>query len=156
MTTIAWDGTTLAADSQSTAGSMICSLNEKKIICPSHGESWSVGSVRVLAVGMSGDCGVEEEFIDALKAGLTYKTELLEMSSFTAIIVTGKNACFLVFKDEGKKHAKICSHGGSYAVGSGGDIARAAMALGKTAQEAVHLACELDVYSGGDVITFNV
>ena len=40
MTTIAWDGKTLAADSQATANDLVCSLNEQKIYTPGDGVTW--------------------------------------------------------------------------------------------------------------------
>lgn len=38
-----------------------------------------------------------------------------------------------------------------YALGSGSEYAMGAMYAGKNAKEAVDIACELDIYSGGDV-----
>jgi len=44
----------------------------------------------------------------------------------------------------------------SLAIGSGAAIAMAAMACGKTAAEAVELACEMDIYTAGPVLTGEV
>lgn len=45
----------------------------------------------------------------------------------------------------------VCDLGPSGAIGSGGDFARTAMHLGKNAKQAVVVASELDLYTGGDV-----
>jgi ATP-dependent protease HslVU (ClpYQ) peptidase subunit len=42
----------------------------------------------------------------------------------------------------------------AFAVGSGSDFALAAMYLGATAEEAVELACELDIYCSLPVVSF--
>ncbi|MBJ8796719.1 hypothetical protein I5398_11830 [Citrobacter freundii] len=156
MTTIAWDGKTLAADSQSTSGSMISSLRERKIYHPPIPTAWKLNGQDVRAIGVSGDCGSELVLIDCLKEGMTYKAEMPEVYGFTAMVITDDRQCYLIFKSEGKKQATVCLQPNQYAIGSGNEIARTAMALGKTAQEAVQVACELDVYSGGDVVTFTI
>lgn len=82
MTTIAWKGGTLAADSQSSAGDVICSLKEEKIFTPADGDVWSVNGEIVLAFGMAGDCGAEIELIDALKRGVSYASYFQPNASY--------------------------------------------------------------------------
>lgn len=156
MTTIAWDGSTLASDSQSTAGDAICSLREQKIFLPPEGEEWMVNGERVIAVGFSGDCGVEYEALNLMRDNLHYATSLLPDSSFGALAVVGRDHAYLISKDSGKVNASISLQVDPYAMGSGGMIARAAMRCGKSAIEAVHVAIEMDVYSGGTVNHFTI
>jgi hypothetical protein len=151
MTTIAWDGSTLAADSQSTSGDVICSLKEKKIYQPSESGTWTVNGETVWAIGCSGDCGAEEELQAIMETGLNYATQFLPTFSFTALAIVGKERAFIISKDKGEDRASISLQLDPYAIGSGSMIARAAMRCGKSAIEAVHVAIEMDVYSGGMV-----
>ncbi|WP_145534856.1 hypothetical protein [Yersinia alsatica] len=71
MTTIAWDGHTLAADGQSTLNDLICSMKEQKIYYPSNGVEWRVNGEIVLAIAAAGDCGSEFELQEKLVEGIT-------------------------------------------------------------------------------------
>lgn len=153
MTTIAWDGVTLASDSQSTNSDAVISLSEKKIFTPQD-SGWSINGERVLSIGTSGDCGIEEQLFSLLQDNLTYKAEFTPEPDFAAIAITGEGRAWLINKDEGKTHASIWLRKESVAIGSGHMIAKAAMKLGKTAAEAVQLAIEMDIYSGGAVQSF--
>ncbi|MGA4647848.1 hypothetical protein ACK6WK_10660 [Citrobacter portucalensis] len=76
MTTVAWDGKTLASDTQASTGDVVCSLSEQKIYtAPSSG--WEVYGDKIVAVGCSGDCGAEMELQELMTNGLTYATEFL-------------------------------------------------------------------------------
>lgn len=151
MTTIAWDGKTLAADSQSTTGSFLCSTKEEKLHKPGCKDVWRINGEEILCFGASGDCGSEQAIIDALISGFTYKTELPDILAFAAIAAVSHQRCFLIFKDSGKKTASISLHKEKFAVGSGSDIARTAMHLGNDSVRAVQIASELDVYTGGEI-----
>lgn len=156
MTTIAWDGSTLAADSQSQSGDVICSLSEAKIFKPKPGEEWTIYGEKVLALGTSGDCGAEMEVMDLLRDGLSYKSQFLPTFSFTALLIISAGRAYIASKDKGETSALISLQLDPYAIGSGGLIARTAMHLGRRAIEAVQTAIELDLCSGGrvDSITF--
>lgn len=157
MTTIAWDGRTLAADSQSNLNGAVCSLREQKIFKPCHGEEWKVYGETVLAIGVSGDCGSERELIDALSGeGLSYKTQFQPSFDFSALLISLSGVVYVVGKDEEKTVAMISPQFGSYAIGSGAMIARTAMHIGLKAVEAVRVAIEMDLYTGGDISTFSV
>jgi hypothetical protein len=45
---------------------------------------------------------------------------------------------------------------GFHAVGSGRDFALSAMRLGRTAREAIELACEFDVFTGGPITVLDL
>ncbi len=151
MTTIAWDGKTLAADSQATANDLVCSLHEQKIYTPGDGVTWTVAGTPVVAIGCAGDCGAEFELQDKLAEGLTYATEFSAAFCFYAIAVIGHGRAYLIGKAEDATRATMSPQVEPHALGSGSAVARAAMKCGKNAVEAVGVAIELDVYSGGGV-----
>ncbi|WP_285130316.1 hypothetical protein [Leclercia adecarboxylata] len=154
MTTVAWDGKTLASDSQATASDSVCTLQEQKIFYPRDNEVWMVNGEKILAVGYAGDCGAEFEVQDLMLEGLTYKSAFNPESSFGALAVAGEGRAWIVSKDTDKTHAATSLQQDPYAMGSGGTIARAAMLCGKNAIEAVRITIEMDVYSGGRVQSF--
>ncbi|UBX49459.1 hypothetical protein LDO51_01115 [Providencia alcalifaciens] len=54
MTTIVWDGKTLASDSQSQVGSMVTSIDSPKIHRPQHGK-WVINNSEIKTIGIAGD-----------------------------------------------------------------------------------------------------
>lgn len=153
MTTVAWDGVTLASDTQASSGDVVCSHDEQKIYKPSD-EEWTVYGEKVIAIGCSGDCGAEMEIQDLLKNGLTYATEFLPTFAFSCIAIVGSNRSYLITKGAGDTRANISPQITPYAIGSGGLIARVAMRCGLSASDAVRIAIDLDCYSGGRVDEF--
>lgn len=153
MTTVAWDGTTLASDTQASSGDVVCSHDEQKIYTPS-GDEWSVYGERIIAIGCSGDCGAEMEIQDLLKNGLTYASEFLPTFAFSCLAIVGVNRSYLITKGAGDTRANISPQVTPYAIGSGGLIARVAMHCGKDAADAVKVAIDMDCYSGGRIETF--
>ena len=153
MTTVAWDGKTLASDTQASTGSVVCSLSEQKIYTPPE-SGWEIYGSKVLAFGFSGDCGAEMELQDLLKHNLTYASEFLPILSFTALAIIGAGRAYIITKEKGETRASISLQVGPYAIGSGDLIARTAMHCGKNAREAVQVAIDLDCYSGGSVDSF--
>ncbi|EKE3573618.1 hypothetical protein ABUO89_000552 [Escherichia coli] len=153
MTTIAWDGKTLASDTQATSGDVVCSYTEQKIYTPPE-SGWEVCGSKVVALGCSGDCGAEMELQELLKNNLTYASEFLPTFSFTALAIIGAGRAYIISKEKGETRASISPQVEPYAIGSGGLIARTAMHCGKNAREAVQVAIDLDCYSGGSVDSF--
>ncbi|CAM7596889.1 peptidase HslV family [Escherichia coli] len=153
MTTIAWDGKTLASDTQATSGDVVCSYTEQKIYTPPE-SGWEVCGSKVVALGCSGDCGAEMELQELLKNNLTYASEFLPTFSFTALAITGAGRAYIISKEKGETRASISLQVEPYAIGSGGLIARTAMHCGKNAREAVQVAIDLDCHSGGSVDSF--
>lgn len=156
MTTIAWDGVVLASDTQSTTGDILCSLKEKKIFQPKENEMWNINGEKIQAFGAAGDCGCETAIIEHLVTGMNYKSDFPEVMSFSAIAIVGKNISYLIFKEKDKKTASISLHRDFFSVGSGSVIARTAMSLGRNAIEAVKVAIDMDVYSGGGVNPYRI
>ncbi|EJE7592361.1 TPA: hypothetical protein J6M71_001725 [Escherichia coli] len=153
MTTIAWDGKTLASDTQASSGDVVCSCTEQKIYTPPE-SGWEVCGSKVVALGCSGDCGAEMELQELLKNNLTYASEFLPTFSFTALAIIGAGRAYIISKEKGETRASISLQVEPYAIGSGGLIARTAMHCGKNAREAVQVAIDLDCYSGGSVDSF--
>lgn len=66
-----------------------------------------------------------------------------------AMIMVGRHAPQVGWYLTGSIWSPI--HRDFHAIGSGRDFAMAAMAMGRSAHDAVELACKFDVYSGGDI-----
>ncbi|HHR6050820.1 TPA: hypothetical protein ACS7Z1_000059 [Providencia alcalifaciens] len=152
MTTIAWDGKTLASDSQSQVGNMIVSKNEQKIF-PATSE-WSINGYPVKAIAIAGDSAATYEIINHLQKGLLFDSEFSQITDFNLIAVIRADFAFVVSKNKDDTRAYICDVFEEFAIGSGDAYAMAAMKSGKTAKEAVEVAISLDVYSGGIVQGF--
>jgi len=153
MTTIAFDGKTIASDSQSSMDGIVVSRQEQKVFT---GEDWTVNGRHVIAAGMSGDCGVEEEVFNVMSVGLDFMSDFSPQIEFYALLVVGENESYFVMKPRESTRASVMLQRGMFAIGSGDVIAITAMHLGKTAAEAVQIAIELDTRSGGDVVTVGI
>jgi len=131
VSTIAWDGHTLAADSQCTIGAMPCQTIK----------------IRKLADGrLYGHTGNAEDGA-AVFHWLETGGEKPEVKDFAALLV-GINGQLSRLED---KLVAFPVNSPFHAAGSGRDYAIAAMHLGKTAREAVELACLYDIYTGGPI-----
>ena len=132
MTTIAWDGTTLAADRRISNNGM--TRAGQKV--------WELHDGRLFAT-----CGNVEDGLAALRwleCGGDLPT--LDEDTFAGIIVRGGSA----FRVESKMiESKILET--THAMGSGRDFAIAAMHLGMTAREAVEIAALFDTGTGHGV-----
>lgn len=149
MTTIAWDGITLAADDQATQGSRK-SFGERKVHHAPAG--LFIYGEKVIIMGFSGTAGDERHIIQYLTDDkVNSQTEMHDQIECTAILVTEKNRCFSVQKSADKKLPWIYENKAPYAIGSGADFAITAMHLGKDAVEAVIVASKLDAYTGSTV-----
>lgn len=156
MTTIAWDGKTLASDSQAQASGIICSMSEVKIYQPQVDERWSIYGETVLAIGCSGDCGAEVELKKLLSGNLTYESPFVKSFSFSALAVVGENRAYIIYKAKDEEKAAISLQTEPYAVGSGGVVARVAMHCGKDAAESVDIAIAMDPHSGGNIQRYQI
>lgn len=132
MTTIAWDGETLAADRQTTAGGTPYPTTKVFEALAPDGERWIYG-----CAGISGQC---QEFTRRVNAGQALPT-------FTDIAVLAINSRGEVwFATEAMMWERKQVE--RWAVGSGSDYALGAMAAGATAEHAVRIASSLDVNTG--------
>ena len=134
MTTIAWDGRTLAGDRRGNAAGMayeVCKLRR-------------TGDGRLL--GFSGDIGVGMLMLDWLDRGGTRPPQQDSDRWATLLEITPDGACWCHGRDA---HWRIEQP--FFAIGSGRDFVLAAMALGRTAMEAVDLAARFDTGTGNGV-----
>jgi len=129
VTTIAWDGTTLTADSQAYAN--FKSRTQKIHRLPDGALFGAAGDVQEISA-----------VLEWLRGG--EKPESLE--SFEAMLVGPAGAAYLGYRLMRRSIAEPF-----FAVGSGSQFAIAAMACGKTAIEAVRLAARFDSATGGRV-----
>ncbi len=134
MTTIAWDGRTLAGDRRGNAAGMayeVCKLRR-------------TGDGRLL--GFSGDIGVGMLMLDWLDRGGARPPQQDTERWATVLEITPDGACWCHGRD-----ARWRIEQPFFAIGSGRDFALAAMALGRTAAEAVDLAARFDTGTGNGV-----
>lgn len=137
MTVIAWDGKTLAADKQTTDAGL--RLKTTKI--------FKFGN---LLVGGCGDTARIVEMREWIENGC--KKEDLpafqrDAATFAPMLVIDNGRCCQYWNG----HLPIWIEDGFAAIGSGRDFALAAMYLGKTAREAVEIACHFETGCGNGV-----
>ena len=135
MTTIAWDGNQLACDSQTTQEDTVISLNSNKLFT-------EVGDFdAVVGAGNPNQVLSAIAWLQGEK-----KVPSRPTGDWVLIGVIGKQAYHLSDSSDSARELT-----GPYANGTGAVVAMTAMKLGKSAKEAVELACELDIYTGGEV-----
>jgi len=141
VTTIAWDGTTLAGDRQSTFGSTPRPSARKvfKVTHPEH------GTVLFGSSGLSGECQAFAHWV--LNGG-----DKPEFKELWVIAVDQKRQVWLC---DCRLMWEIVKSP-FWAAGSGADYALGALAAGKSAVEATKIASTLDISTGNgfDWVTF--
>jgi hypothetical protein len=143
MTTIAWDGTTLAADKRATTSGMIFTVTK-------------IFRVRGCLVGAAGDFDRIMESIAWFAAGADpakLPPHHRSNDDFVGLLVIWPNGLIEKY-ERGPVPYKIESP--FFAIGSGRDFAMAAMHMGRNSVEAVEVALALDSGSGNgiDTMTF--
>lgn len=138
MTTIAWDGSTLAADSQYT-GAHIETVQLQKIKKLSSGAYFA----------FAGNPGEAEQVRKWINAGRPHDRRP-KVDDFAALIVRKHSVHFM---DHALEEVPMKA---PVAIGSGESIALTAMDCGKTAVEAVRLAVKRDPDTGGRVRSVKV
>jgi ATP-dependent protease HslVU (ClpYQ) peptidase subunit len=137
-TTIAWDGTSFACDSQRTrTNSKI--YTDHKIVFVKEQAAY---------VGIAGDCPQAEALIDYFRRTGAVTVERLKNIEVIMVYTDGR---VLYYNEASDRPTAI---EGPFAIGSGEDFALAAMYLGKTAEEAVRTAEALDIFTGGKIHTY--
>lgn len=142
MTTIAWDGKTLASDSRSTMGSMIYEEDAQKIFP-------NVGPFVVL--GIAGDYQAAMDVIDMIK-DFTKISHIrgIPTEDIGHVSLIGVTHDGILWSYAGENSCQLRSDR-PFATGSGGEYALAAMDLGKTAEEAVIYASTRDIYTNDTI-----
>lgn len=134
MTTLAWDGKTLAADTLA-----------------SNGIKWRFHKLYRLPDGsIFGGAGSCQEIL-AVLAWLRKGEKPADLQNFEGLIITKAGVSALGMRLMREPVLERC-----YAVGSGSHFAIAAMACGKNAVEAVRIAARFDPGTGGRVETLTL
>jgi ATP-dependent protease HslVU (ClpYQ) peptidase subunit len=137
MTTIAWDGFVLATDSLITNGSHIFGTGEKIHRLKNGGYLAAAGAQDLIYSVVAWLDGAE-------------KPEIKDDDSFIGLIVyVDENGVVSADELSGKlRRWPACL---PWAGGSGEAFALTAMKCGKDAIQAVEIACQMDIYSGGKI-----
>jgi hypothetical protein len=138
MTTIAWDGKTLAADSQATTSSGT-RCRTAKIVRSSKG---------FVAAG-AGSLNAVTPWLRWVLAGMPPEKQPDTLADSSTILIVDPRGRAFTF--EGSP-VRLPLRDKIWALGSGADFALGAMAMGADARTAVKVACRFDVYSGGRII----
>jgi len=141
MTTIAWDGKTLAVDSSASRADTLMSIKTKKLFL-------NIGRFKAIAFcGTMHDAAPVLDWIDAGEKDEIPKND----GEFILVCVDQKGACYTIH-DGGT--ANFIKHNEPLAHGSGQLIALGALYAGATAVEALKIACKRDIYTGGRVRSY--
>ena len=143
MTTVVWDGTTLAADGRSTAGASIISDKTIKI----HKLNGTMRGEKLLAFGYAGDAYE----LDLFKAWIEEGGDYPEHVGVDLLVVTDKHVYQNFPSGEDGPMVLLAQNSDVSTLGSGSSFAESALLLGMNAVDAVKHACKLDIYSGGKI-----
>ncbi len=140
MTTIAWDGKTLAVDSKSCMGSIVESTSAKKLYL-------NVGEYKAVAV--TGELLEALDVIDWLKGDKLGKFPKGEEG---ALVCVDKKGDLYTYHIHGTGRPE--KRKGVFSEGSGWAVALGALDCGSTAVEAVKIAAKRCVYTGGKIQSY--
>lgn len=145
MTTIVWDGKTLAADGRMTRGNVINEEDRQKIFIDTQSE---VRGATVICYAMAGQADMADRLGAWIKEGCPHTVEGVPVdwgdNMFEAIIIT-TDAAYLYCTDSGD----LLEIFHNTVLGSGGEFAQVALHMGKDARASVKIAAEMDLFSGG-------
>lgn len=142
MTTIAWDGESIASDSQMTGD--FKSIDQQKVF------KLKKGPYRGAYAGGCGAVTAINQMVEMLEDG---EYEAIDADDdLSATVMVALDSCALLFHSSSTGVIKVAP---PYAVGSGAPFAITAMDCGKTAAEAVAAAIKRDPNSGGAVQVFS-
>lgn len=139
MTTVAWDGETLAADTQMTSGTM--KSRGKKL----H----RVGRYKYAA--FCGDVSDCQRVMDWLKDGGVKPSFKDDAEIEVLLLDKRKAACYHL-----DQSLVMVEQEAPFAIGSGAMAAMGAMMMGADAKKAVEIAAKVDSCTGGDVDTISL
>lgn len=139
MTTIAFDGKCLAADSRG-GGGFIEPVEYQKIF--DCGE---------FVVAGSGNWAAVQRWVDWFQAGAD-KADYPDWGDrLSGVFVVSRKTGLMQVWGPGDPHPSVDWHSGPNALGSGEEFAMGAMLAGATASEAVEIASRLDPHTGGPI-----
>jgi ATP-dependent protease HslVU (ClpYQ) peptidase subunit len=143
MTTIAWDGKTLAGDRKVTTGSGIHDCNTTKIVKRKDGALCGTGGTTAL-------CYAFQKWF--LKGGKGKLPTLKEGQDELNAIIISPDGKLTIYDPAGFFEA----YAPFYAIGTGYELALGAMAMGAKADVAVRIASQFDSKTGTEVDTLEL
>lgn len=146
MTTIVWDGKTLAADGRMTAGNKIVEDNRAKIFIDTVNK---LRGATVICYALAGSADMTYRIGEWIAAGCPHTTEEGKPidwgeAYFELIIVTTESV--FMYHSESNDLLEIFH---KVVLGSGGEFAQTALHMGKDARASVKIGAEMDLFSGG-------
>ena len=142
MSVIAWDGKTLAADKRLCSGTLIRTTTK----------IFRLGDINALAA-YAGDADSGEEVLAWFRAGhapADFPPMQRDKDAWAPLLIVWRDGRMWKFERTPHPLKFPPQH---FAMGSGRDFALAAMHLGKTAAEAVEVACVFDSAFGNGIYT---
>ena len=145
MTTIVWDGKTLAADGRMTSGNQVMQDDRQKIFIDTVSK---LRGATVIRYALAGSADMTNRIGEWIKEGCPHTVEGVPVSwgeaYFEVIIITTES----VFQYCAESNDLIeIFH--KVSMGSGGEFAQTAVHMGKDAKASVKIAAEMDLFSGG-------
>ena len=141
MTCIAWDGKTLASDKMMGFGTARATVTK-------------IYRIDGMLFGWGGDAALgracQQWVRDGMKIDAYPEKQRTDTGILLLIMPDGQ------IRHYGSEPYPMIIEDGRYAIGSGGEYADAAMYLGKTAREAVEVACALDPNCGNGIDTLEL
>jgi ATP-dependent protease HslVU (ClpYQ) peptidase subunit len=148
MTTISYKDGTLAADSQVSAGNLICNNDFNKVM---RFDSNEFGSVYIGAAGTLSHICEMFEFIEQLFAGEQPDAIKFASDQFQVVMLTEDGKLKEGLLTEASTNILWVDCESPWAIGSGSQIAIGAMSQGASAEEAVKIAAKHDCYTNDNV-----
>lgn len=144
MTTIAWDGKTLAGDKLTSMGGTPIVSTKVHAVKNTHG----IVEYLVGCAGLAADC---QAFVRWVEGG--FVTERPNFQDVNALLIHDDGRIDHYTEMENVHHVGKLSY---WAEGSGANYALGALAHGATAEEAIRIATQLDIHTGlgVDTVTF--
>ncbi len=153
MTTIATRGGVIAADSQTTV--QTDEGGSRKFRCEKLYPVLDDKGRKVAIIGTAGESFSSLVFVDWYRAGAKADAKPSELidgdADFTCVVLTRSG---LYEYDKWCRGERILNR--FYAVGSGAKAALGAMYMGANARQAVKIACKVDPYSAGPIVTMRL
>ena len=145
MTSIVWDGKTLAADGRMTCGNRVVDECRQKIFIDTVSK---VKGDTVICYALAGSADMVDRVGEWISQGCPHTVEHAPYDwgdgSFELIIVTTKSV--YSYHTDANDLLEIFH---PTVLGSGGEFAQTALHMGKDAKASVKIAAEMDLFSGG-------
>ena len=148
MTTIAWDGKTLATDSRATHNSVIEGDNVKKLF------KMKSSLNEYLACAVCGDYVEALKIIKWIKLGMSGDFPEIDKDRTASVVCLREDKTLDIYRSNDKGFP--LPHKGLFTDGSGWELALGAMDCGATAVKAVKIAIGRDTNSGGKVQSYTL